>query len=142
MRKGMRHEKRAAALLAATLLGALLGTRAARAQATVPAGFRDELVADTLATPTGLAVLPDGRVLVTEQGGRLRLVDPRPGRRVWIVGTVPNINGPSGERGLLGVAVDPHWPTRPYAYVHYTSVVGSATVVRVSRFTLSGDLDG
>jgi glucose/arabinose dehydrogenase len=48
----------------------------------LPAGFRDERVAGgsdlpiqfQLNTPVTLAFLPDGRLLVTEKGGKLRLI--------------------------------------------------------------------
>ncbi|HUK63710.1 MAG TPA: PQQ-dependent sugar dehydrogenase, partial [Dongiaceae bacterium] len=44
-------------------------------------------------------------------------------------------------RGLLGIAVDPGWPARPYVYVHCTDG-RSGNHVAVSRFTLTGDLAG
>jgi glucose/arabinose dehydrogenase len=45
----------------------------------------------------------------------------------------------SGERGLIGVTVDPGFPGRPFVYVHYT-VPGSPAHNRVSRFTANGDV--
>jgi hypothetical protein len=42
-----------------------------------------------------------------------------------------------GERGLLGVALDPEFPSKPYVYVHGT-VAGN--LIRISRYTLAGDL--
>jgi glucose/arabinose dehydrogenase len=57
------------------------------------------------------------------------------------VGTVTNVNTSGGERGLLGIAVDPQWPARPYIYTHSTHT-GSPSRIRISRFTLSGDLAG
>ena len=54
------------------------------------------------------------------------------------VGTVPNVDGGPNERGLLGIAVDPKWPSAPYIYVHQTRL-GSR--IAISRFTLTGDLN-
>jgi len=41
------------------------------------------------------------------------------------------------ERGLLGIAVDPSWPQRPFVYVYYTALGGT---IRVSRYTVNGNL--
>jgi glucose/arabinose dehydrogenase len=45
----------------------------------------------------------------------------------------------TGERGLLGIAVDPQFPARPYLYTHQTATGG---IIRISRWTLTGDLAG
>ena len=42
--------------------------------ATVPAGFTDFLVVNGLINPTAMAVAPDGRLFVCEQGGTLRVI--------------------------------------------------------------------
>ena len=47
------------------------------------------------------------------------------------------INGGPDEAGLLGIAVDPGWPARPYVYTHATATSG---FVRISRYTVTGDL--
>jgi glucose/arabinose dehydrogenase len=44
------------------------------------------------------------------------------------------------EDGLLGIAVDPRWPARPYVYVHYTAA--SSYNIKVVRYALAGDLAG
>lgn len=113
--------------------------------ATVPAGFSDILVA-TVGVPTALAFTPDGRLLVTTQPGTLR---------VYQAGTLlaaPALTFPgsqicaNGERGLLGVAVDPAFAANHFIYLFYTfnkfnnpcpgSGAADAPVNRVSRFTL------
>src|SRR5205823_3177881 len=40
------------------------------------------------------------------------------------------------ERGLLGIAFDPQWPTQKYVYINYS--VNGGNHNRVSRFTVSG----
>jgi glucose/arabinose dehydrogenase len=107
---------------------------------TLPDGFTDQLVADALSQPVGMAFLPDGRLLVIEQKtARLRLVLDASDPNAYAVGTIPNVNTSGTERGLLGIAVDPSWPQRPYVYVHYTAYGGH---VHLSRFTLTGDVFG
>ena len=102
--------------------------------AVVPAGFSDTLVAD-VGSPTALAFTPDGRLLITTQGGNLR---------VWngsLIAT-PALTIPASsictnsERGLLGVAVDPDFATNRRIYLFYTFETATGSCVnRVSRFT-------
>jgi glucose/arabinose dehydrogenase len=125
------------------LLGALalaLGAPLAApspAHAALPTGFRDSLVVAGLTAPCGMAFLPDGRLLVVEQFTRnLKLV--RQGAVVYSV-RIPGVRT-GGERGLLGVAVHPQWPERPYLYVCLTDT--SSQQLRVTRYLALGDLDG
>jgi glucose/arabinose dehydrogenase len=124
------------ALLAA--LSALAAAATAGAQVQLPDGFADEPVAGALDLPVGLTFLPDGRLLVVEQNSaRIRMLVGSTGSTVS-VGTVPGVSI-GGERGLLGIAVDPRWPESPYLYVHSTQ---TGSHIAVSRFTAAGDLAG
>jgi glucose/arabinose dehydrogenase len=110
------------------------------AAGTVPSNFTDSAVVAGLSYPVAITSLPDGRVLFTEQfsahirlivNGALSPVDP--------VCTVPDVRGTLGtEQGLLGIAVDPRWPTQPYVYVHYDAA--SSLTIHIERFTVAGDL--
>jgi glucose/arabinose dehydrogenase len=125
----------AAVALAACVL---LHARDGWAQAALPTGFQDQLVASGLAYPTGMAFLPDGRLLFVEQfSARIRLLVHDALAATDPVATVPSVRTGT-ERGLLGIAVDPGFPARPYVYAHCTDA--SASVVRVTRFTVGGDL--
>jgi glucose/arabinose dehydrogenase len=125
----------------AIVLSLALSLTATAAHAVVPTGFVDEPVVAGLDRPSGIAFLPDGRLLVVEQkSSRIRLVVDDVLSTTDPVGIVPTVNTTGNERGLLGIAVDPEWPARPYVYVHYTSA-SPAAGVRISRFTLTGDLD-
>jgi glucose/arabinose dehydrogenase len=112
--------------------------------ATVPTGFADEQAvtvgtAAALDQPASMAFLPDGRLLVVEQrsarlrlfvGGALSATDP--------VAILPGVRTSGSEQGLLGIAVDPGWPVRPYLYVHCDDASGAW--IRISRYTAAGDL--
>jgi glucose/arabinose dehydrogenase len=53
---------------------------------------------------------------------------------------VPGVRSSNGEQGLLGIAVDPEWPDRPYVYLQYCDL--AAPRIRIRRFTVGGDVQG
>jgi len=112
---------------------------AAFAQATLPTDFVDAPVVSGLSEPANLCFLPDGRLLLVEQHAALvRLVVNGAIAAPDPVLAVPNVRTDSGERGLLGVAVDPGWPARPYVYLYYDYSLTATN--RLARFTATGDL--
>lgn len=111
---------------------------ALRAQV-LASGFTDSIVAQNLDLPVAFDFLPDHRIVVAEQySGKIRLIVNGQVSTSDPVLTVPGFTVGS-ERGLLGVAVDPQFPARPYLYTHQTSL---GSVIRISRWTLTGDLNG
>ncbi len=97
----------------------------AGAATTLPAGFTETTLLSGLANPTNLAVAEDGRVFVTEKRGVVKIfrsfADPSP-TEFDLRSQVHNY----WDRGLLGIAVDPHLADpnlatrRPYIYILYT----------------------
>ena len=75
-------------------------------------------VASGLQNPWGLAFLPDGRMLVTERAGRLRIVQAD-GRLSEPVQGLPRIDV-GGQGGLLDVAIDPQFPDNALVYWSYS----------------------
>ena len=69
-----------------------------------------------LAAPWGMALLPDGRLLVTEKAGRLRLFDK--GTLSAPLAGVPAVMA-RGQGGLLDVAIDPAFATNGLVYLSY-----------------------
>jgi glucose/arabinose dehydrogenase len=78
-------------------------------------GFSDTSYVSGLAAPTATAFLPDGRLLITQQGGALILFD---GIMTTPLGTIAVCS--SSEMGLLGVAVDPSFGTNGLIYLYRT----------------------
>jgi glucose/arabinose dehydrogenase len=121
------------------LLLAGVVTLSSSLHAAVPTGFSDVAVT-SVSAPTAMAFTPDGRLLITQQTG---------GLRVYSGGTLlatPAISFPSAalctssEQGLLGIAVDPAFASNGYLYLYRTfKKTGGGCVNRVSRFTMSGD---
>jgi glucose/arabinose dehydrogenase len=105
----------------------------------VPDGFVNETVVTGLSQPIGMAFLPDGRILVAEQRtGNIRVVVPSAAPASEFVFTVPDLNIVTGERGLLGLAVDPNWPVEPFVYLMYTR---TGNRIRIVRYHVAGDID-
>ncbi|KAA2236724.1 PQQ-dependent sugar dehydrogenase [Salinarimonas soli] len=76
-----------------------------------------ETVASGLDNPWGLAFLPDGRMLVTERPGRLRLVGAD-GRLSAPLGGLPGVRA-QGQGGLLDVAIDPRFAENRTIYLTF-----------------------
>ena len=112
-----------------TLLFGAATTRAA----TLPAGFAETRVATGLSNPTAMAIAPDGRIFVAQQGGALRVV--KNGALLAQPFLTVNVSSNS-ERGLLGVAFDPEFTDNGFVYVYYTTAT-SPIHNRISRFTAS-----
>jgi len=78
---------------------------------------RVETVAKGLEHPWALAFLPDGRILVTERPGRLRIVE-RNSRLSQPLAGVPTVHA-QGQGGLLDVAIDPKFAETRLVYLSY-----------------------
>ena len=74
-------------------------------------------VAEGLDTPWGLAFLPNGKMLVTERPGRLRVVTAD-GKLSEPVAGLPAVDA-RGQGGLLDVAIDPNFASNSYIYWSY-----------------------
>jgi glucose/arabinose dehydrogenase len=85
--------------------------------APVNGSVRVEVVARGLEHPWALAFLPDGRMLVTERPGRLRIVDAG-GRVSEPLPGVPDVFT-SRQGGLLDVALDPRFADNRLLYLSY-----------------------
>src|SRR5262245_25838781 len=82
-----------------------------------------ETFARGLAHPWGMAFLPDGRLLLTERPGRLRLLSQQ-GQASPPVAGVPEVYA-SGQGGLLDVALAPDFASSQWLYLSYAEPRGS-----------------
>lgn len=100
-----------------------------RSRENVP--FKVETVASGLVVPWALAFTPDGRILITERPGRIRVVEKGGLRNVpWANLSVDS----SGEDGLMGIALSPDFQKTGFVYVVGTFQAGDRLVNRVIRF--------
>jgi glucose/arabinose dehydrogenase len=93
---------------------------------------RVDTVATGLEIPWEIAFMPDGRALVTERPGRVRLLGRGGGLRRAPVARVPV--SAFGEGGLLGLALDPRFARNHFVYLYYTTAGG----MRLERWRYSG----
>lgn len=91
-----------------------------------PGMVRAETVARGLEHPWGLAFLPDGRMLVTERPGRLRIVDLN-GTLSAPLGGVPAVFS-RGQGGLLDVTLDPRFAENRMVYLSFSEAGDGGTV--------------
>jgi glucose/arabinose dehydrogenase len=102
----------------------------------VAQGIQQDVVATQIDSPVAMAVAPDGRVFVTEQGGAVRVIRddvllPQP---FVVVPTVAD-----DEEGLTGIAFDPAFATNGRVYLRVT-VATPTRHNRVVRYTANGDV--
>ena len=106
-------------------------------------GFVTDAVASGLNLPTAFAFAPDGRIFIAQKGGAVRIVKngsllSTPFYTVSPVNTY-------GDRGLLGIAIDPNFSTNHYIYLSYTYDVKPSDNTgpktnQVIRVTANGDV--
>ena len=106
-------------LLLSAVLTAVAIARAADAVYPSSAGnLAVQTVATGLANPWSLAFLPDGRMLVTERAGRMRLVAPN-GQLSAPLANVPKVFA-AGQGGLLDVILDREFAQSRTIYFSYS----------------------
>lgn len=99
--------------------------------------FRVVTVVQGLDHPWGLAFLPDGRMLVTEKAGRLRIVhggklEPKP------VAGLPQVTV-LGQGGLMDVALHPRFAENSWVYLSYAARGADGVGTEVARGKLVGE---
>ncbi len=106
---------------------------------TLPDGFTFSFVAGDLNSPTAMAVAPDGRVLITEQPGTVRILDAD---GVLLDDPALTLTVDSAiEKGLVGITLDPDFESNGFVYLYYTVPESSSepTHNRISRFMMNGN---
>ncbi|MEN8708111.1 MAG: PQQ-dependent sugar dehydrogenase [Nocardioides marinisabuli] len=84
----------------------------------MPGRFEERVVVDDLYIPTGAAFAPDGEIFVAEKSGVVKVV-AGPGEAPQLFADLNAEVHNLFDRGMLGIAVDPGFPRRPYVYVLY-----------------------
>ena len=82
--------------------------------AVVPSGFQESVVFSGLTNPTAVRFASDGRVFVAEKRGIVKEFDSLTSTVPTVVADLRSYVDDYWDRGLLGLALDPNFPTTPY----------------------------
>jgi aldose sugar dehydrogenase len=99
--------------------------------------YEAKVLSDQLNNPWGIAILPDGRLLITEKGGTMRI-----STTTGVVGGpitgIPKVNS-AAQGGLLGVTIDPSFQTNRMVYWVFSEELPEGNLTAVAKGTLSAD---
>jgi glucose/arabinose dehydrogenase len=110
-------------------------TRIASVQTTTR--YTSQILTQALASPWGITSLPDGRLLITEKAGTMRIVTPA-GEVSGAIRGLPQVN-PAGQGGLLGLRVDSDFATNRLVYWVFSEPLAEGNVTAVAKGHLSAD---
>lgn len=99
--------------------------------------YEGKVLTSALHNPWGLAPLPDGRFLITEKGGTMRIVTAAGVIGDPIAG-VPKVN-PDGQGGLLGICIDPAFTKNRMVYWCFSDKMPDGNLTAVAKGKLSAD---
>lgn len=102
--------------------------------------FKRNVLIDHLNEPMTFDFLPDGRILIGERPGNVKLLDPKTGEAKDLGFTSDVAFLSFEEMGLIGIAVDPNFSTNAWVYINHTAYLDDQDIVaRVARFKLEND---
>ncbi len=99
--------------------------------------YEVKMLDSTLRSPWGIAPLPDGRFIVTEKEGNMRIISAtgKPGEHI---SGVPKVNSRS-QGGLLGICIDPAFSTNKMIYWAFSEPLTEGNITSVAKAKLSSD---
>jgi glucose/arabinose dehydrogenase len=103
--------------------------------------FQNEILATGFDLPTSIEFLPDGRMLVVELQGKIKVLPPpytTPDPTPFL--QLTNVGSAGVQQGLFDIVLDPDFASNHYYYVFYTA--GSPNRDRLSRFTANATNTG
>jgi glucose/arabinose dehydrogenase len=99
--------------------------------------YEGKVITSSLKRPWGIAALPDGRFLITELEGTMRIVTATGNIGDPIKG-IPSVSS-GGQGGLLGITIDPSFPENKMVYWAFSEPVGNGNLTSVAKGRLSPD---
>src|SRR5690606_1736540 len=99
--------------------------------------YEGKVLSTALTRPWGITSLPDGRLLITEKGGTMRIASVD-GTLSEAISGLPKVND-KGQGGLLGVTTDPDFANSRMIYWTFSEDVEGGNLTSVSRGKLSAD---
>lgn len=99
--------------------------------------FEGRAISTGLRKPWGITAMPDGRLLITEKGGTMRIATTAGVLSEPITG-LPAVND-AGQGGLLGLTLDPAFATNRTVYWTFSERTADGNLTAVAKGTLSSD---
>jgi glucose/arabinose dehydrogenase len=99
--------------------------------------YQGVVLATTLSSPWGIKSLPDGRLLITEKGGTMRIATTAGVLSAPITG-IPAVNA-AGQGGLLGLTIDPEFTSNRMVYWVFAEATTGGNNTAVAKGKLSAD---
>lgn len=99
------------------------------------AAYEGRVLNSGLTRPWGITALPDGRLLITEKGGTMRIATPQ-GQLGGAITGLPAVDS-RGQGGLLGLAIDPQFATNRMVYWVFSEPVQGGNLTAVAKGRLS-----
>jgi glucose/arabinose dehydrogenase len=101
------------------------------------AAIQSKILVNGLKRPWGMTVLPDGRLLITEKAGVMKIVTTSGTVSEPITG-LPEVNS-AGQGGLLGLTIDPDFTKNRMVYWSFSEKSASGNLTAIAKGTLSSD---
>lgn len=111
-------------------------TRIAAVTTTAP--YETKLLSSSLNSPWGIAALPDGRFLITEKRGSIRIASADGSLSPALAGAPTDVLT-SGQAGYLGITIDPGFASNRIFYWVYSRLVPDGNLPALTRARLSDD---
>jgi glucose/arabinose dehydrogenase len=102
---------------------------------TTTTAYNKTILTSSLNSPWGITSLPDGRLLITEKGGSMRIVTTS-GTVSRTINSILAVNS-AGQGGLLGVCLDRNFSSNRMVYWVFSENVTGGTVTSVAKGRLS-----
>lgn len=99
--------------------------------------YTGRILTDKLKSPWGIAALPDGRFLITQKSGTMRIASPD-GILSDAIAGVPSVND-NGQGGLLGLALDPAFSSNRMVYWVFSDKTPEGNLTAVAKGRLSAN---
>ncbi|MDR6563534.1 MULTISPECIES: PQQ-dependent sugar dehydrogenase [unclassified Arcicella] len=99
--------------------------------------YESKILTTSLQSPWGITSLPDGRLLITEKAGTMRIVTID-GQVSQPITGIPTVNA-SGQGGLLGVRIDPNFATNRMVYWVFSQPNADGNLTAVCKGKLSAN---
>ena len=100
--------------------------------------YTTKIITKDLTEPWGISELPDGRLIITENEGVMRIVNTSNGEISDAITGIPKVDN-RGQGGLLGLTVAPNFKTNRMIYWAFTEKVKNGNHTAIAKGRLSDD---